>query len=135
LAALRQEHFLVLCRMGGVAGQASFSAIDRGVGVGGLFSLVGMAGETELIAGIGEASRSPIVGVMAEDTCRPGRRVFDPAASLQSGLIVTLITGSPPLRTVSNGLSDVAGLWHESQDTEATGLWVLVLRSFACAEE
>jgi hypothetical protein len=126
LAALRQEHFLVLCRMGGVAGQASFSAIDRGVGVGGLFSLVGMAGETELVAGIGEKLRVlRIVGVMAGEThAALERRVFDPAASLQSGLIVTLITELSSAQDRIERFIDVAGLWHESQDTEATGLWV-----------
>lgn len=80
--------------MGGMAGQAALSGGDRGMGDGCLFSLVGMAAETQLVAGIGEELRVlRIMGVVAGKAhAALERRVFDLAAGLEPGLIVALIT-------------------------------------------
>lgn len=80
--------------MGGVAGQAAPAARDRAVGDGALFSLVGMAAKTQLVACIGEKLRVlRIVGVMTGEThAALERRMLDLAAGLELGLIVALIT-------------------------------------------
>lgn len=80
--------------MGGMTGQAALSRGDRSMGDGCLCSLIGMAAETQLVAGIGEELRVlRIVGVVAGKAhAALERRVFDLAAGLEPGLIVALIT-------------------------------------------
>ena len=90
---LCHQQFRVLGNMGRMAGQAAFSGCNRRVGDDGLLSLIGMAAETELVAGIGKKLHVfRIMGVVAGKAhAALERRVFDLSAGLEPGLIMALI--------------------------------------------
>lgn len=112
LAVLCPKHFLVLGGMGGMAGQAAVSGGNCGMGDSGLFALVGMAAETQLVAGIGEKLHVlRIMGVVAGKThAALERRVHDLAAGLEPGLIMALITKLPSAQDGAERLIGCCGI-------------------------